>query len=68
MGSCGKIRFVNRKEAKKWIKEVNRKGEVILTDCYYCPNCLGWHTTSLHKEAARKFGRYLNNKNKSPKK
>lgn len=53
---CIKKRFVTRKEAKRHIKSNPKLG---LTDCYYCENCLGYHTTSLEKQRSRNYKRYL---------
>lgn len=69
--ACGKICYLNRKQAKKSLKEINRQlkkrgEEIILKDVYLCNECLYWHTTSIPKIRSRDLTRhYKNLKNKT---
>lgn len=59
---CVKIRFETRKDAKKYIKRINKIGEIEkrLTNVYFCAECNGFHTTSKSKRKSRKMTQWIN--------
>ena len=53
--SCNKKCYITRKEAKKQMKWLNKKGgkKLNLKNIYFCKECLHWHTTSILKSDFR---------------
>ena len=63
--ACTKKVFASRKDAKKKVKELNRRksGAKPLTNSYYCKECDGYHNTSAPKKSSRDYTRRLNKDN-----
>jgi hypothetical protein len=55
---CGKVVFNSRQEAKNTLRQLNktfkRQGKHVLKHVYWCPDCYGYHTTSMDHEKSRK--------------
>lgn len=60
-GSCNKMKFATKKQAKDYIKNSNRKfHKTIFTCAYYCEIHSCWHLTSMPKQRSRDLTRKLN--------
>lgn len=52
---CGKSVYIDRKAAKKAMKDHNKQygRSFKLMDVYFCEDCMMWHTTSIPKANCR---------------
>jgi hypothetical protein len=62
MATCSKKCFQTKKEAKRFLKEANKKKLLAkeLTNAYWCDGCMAFHVTSQDKESSREYTRKLN--------
>lgn len=56
---CGKIQFVTRADAKKFMKRENsRRNEILFRAVYFCDSCKAFHLTSMEKKRSRAITRH----------
>jgi hypothetical protein len=62
---CDKMKFGTRREAKEYIKKVNKISKHLKFTCaYYCEYHACFHITSMPKQRSRDLKRHLNKRKK----